>query len=105
MKRVLIFIVLLALLALPLTASAENTYKTYFYDVWGDPIASPDGYDVERTLSGKTLGIGDFSMPQDLFVYQGRVYLIRVISGSSCWIKTTRWWIKSGSSTVERKRS
>lgn len=76
MKRVLIFILLLALLALPLTASAENTYKTYFYDVWGDPIASPDGYDVERTLSGKTLGIGDFSMPQDLFVYQGRVYLL-----------------------------
>lgn len=50
-----------------LTASAEEPYDVYNYDRWGDAVPSQAGYITERVVSGKDLGIGELSKPQDIF--------------------------------------
>lgn len=50
-----------------LAASADEPYDVYNYDRWGEAIPSQAGYIAERSVSGKDLGIGHFSSPEDIF--------------------------------------
>ena len=52
---------------LSVTAFAEEHYDVYNYDRWEEAIPSQAGYMATRSVSGKDLGIGDFSEPSDLF--------------------------------------
>lgn len=52
---------------LHVTAFAEEHYDVYNYDRWEEAIPSQAGYMAVRAVSGKDLGIGDFSEPSDLF--------------------------------------
>ena len=54
-----------SLLSLP--AAAEEHYDVYNYDRWEEAIPSQAGYLAKRSVSGKDLGVGDFSEPSDLF--------------------------------------
>ena len=64
---------LLLLGAIPASAESSQVYapalsfRSYTYSRWGDPIACPDPYTVEKVVTGVDLGIGDFKKPNDLF--------------------------------------
>lgn len=45
---------------------AEEHYDVYHYDRWEEAIPSQSGYLAVRSVSGKDLGIEDFSEPSDL---------------------------------------
>ena len=52
---------------LTLTASADEPYDVYNYNRLGEAVPSQAGYVAERSVSGRELGAGAFSSPQDLF--------------------------------------
>ena len=69
-------LVLAALLGLAVPAGAAGTYKSYIYDQRGEPVAAPELYTFDRTVSGQSLGLSALSKPADLFTdREGRVYL------------------------------
>lgn len=45
----------------------ELSFRSYTYSRWGDPIACPDPYTVEKVVTGVDLGVGDFKKPNDMF--------------------------------------
>ena len=54
----------------------ELSFRSYTYSRWGDPIACPDPYTVEKVVTGVDLGIGDFKRPNDLFASEdGYLYI------------------------------
>ncbi len=59
-----------------LAVSAEEHYDVYNYDRWNEAIPSQAGYLAERAISGKDLGVGDFSEPSDLFLDAHDQFLI-----------------------------
>lgn len=50
-----------------ITAFADEPYKGYSYDWWGDTVPSQNGYVVDKVMSGQDIGCGDFTTPADLF--------------------------------------
>ncbi len=48
---------------------------TYNYDYWEEIRESPDAYKVKTVLHGATLGIGDFNMPEGVFVSGSDIYV------------------------------
>lgn len=59
--------ILTAASCLSIAASGEEHYDVYNYDRWNEAIPSQAGYLAVRTVSGRDLGIGDFSEPSDIF--------------------------------------
>lgn len=54
----------------------ELSFRSYTYSRWGDPIACPDPYTVEKVATGVDLGIGDLKKPNDLFASEdGYLYI------------------------------
>ena len=72
----------LPLLAALLTACASlpgaaESFKTYSYNSWDEPVETPDAYVFERAVTGESLGIARLGGPTDCFVSaQGEVYLL-----------------------------
>ncbi|MGB4476134.1 MAG: hypothetical protein WBJ04_05390 [Bacillota bacterium] len=51
-------------------------YPSYVYDFWHQSVPAPDAYLPVRAVSGRDLGIGDFSDAQDLAVGRdGTIYI------------------------------
>lgn len=50
-----------------LTAYADEPYVSYNYDNWDDAIPSQCAYEVERTMTGKNLGLDRLRDPNDKF--------------------------------------
>lgn len=58
------------------TAFADEPYDVYNYDSNGSAIPSQAGYTAVKSVSGNSLGISDFSSPNDIFVdADGAVYI------------------------------
>lgn len=71
MKRisVLTLTVIMLLLSMPLTASANDIpYDSYNYDYWDNVVFTPAPYVPDGTISGVGLEVGQFSSPQDMCV-------------------------------------
>ncbi|QHW34498.1 gluconolactonase [Paenibacillus rhizovicinus] len=69
-KRVLLLVAIVSLMAsfvIP-RASAAAPYEAYNYDYYGDSAPLPAPYLPDVAITGKSLGIGDFKDPNDLFV-------------------------------------
>ena len=62
--------------------SGEVPYKGYNYNVWRESSLSPNGYQVEKVVSGTDLGVGSFVNPQDIFVSDSELVYI-LDSGNS----------------------
>jgi tetratricopeptide (TPR) repeat protein len=60
----------------PAVAGESVPYVTYTYDQWQTPVDSPAGYRPVRSIDGVSLGVGRFSSPQDLFVWQESILYI-----------------------------
>lgn len=59
------------------TALALVPYESYTYNPWGEPVPAPLPYVPRRVIEGRTLGIGQFRSPQDVFVGSDQtVYLL-----------------------------
>lgn len=64
MKRLIgIATALAAVSSMAITAFADEPYDTYSYDMWQDPIPSQAGYMVERTVTGRDMGLEALSDP------------------------------------------
>ncbi len=50
-----------------LAVSADEHYDVYNYDRWNEAIPSQAGYLASHSVSGRELGIGEFSAPSDIF--------------------------------------
>lgn len=94
MKRVAAALLALVLTALsfPLTALADTVpYDSYNYDYWENIVFTPAPYVPGGTITGVSLGIGNFSNPQDICVApNGNLYIadtgnnrIVVVSGQT----------------------
>lgn len=61
----------------PAILHAESIpYRSYIYNAFGDPVASPDGYRPTGAWTGADLGAGPLKEPSDLFVAEdGRIFL------------------------------
>lgn len=59
--------ILTAASCLGVIASGEEHYDVYNYDRWNESIPSQAGYLATRAVSGKDLGVGDFSDLSDIF--------------------------------------
>lgn len=53
--------------SMAVTAFADEPYNTYSYDNWQDPIPSQAGYRVERTVTGRDMGLEALSDPESEF--------------------------------------
>ena len=73
MKRLFTFILLIIILTN--YASALDEGKGYLYDQKGRSVPAPSGYNYSKTITGSTLGIGDFSKIGDLFVGGNKIYI------------------------------
>jgi len=75
MLIVLAAVVLLVSGAVP--AAAAVPYENYNYNYWRDAVPSPEAYLPSRSITGVSLGIGDFLEPTDLFATkEDGVYLL-----------------------------
>ncbi len=63
---IMVAIVLVTMVAVP--ASAQVAYYGYSYNAWKKSVPAPTGYMPDNYYSGASLGIGDFSKPQDFFI-------------------------------------
>ena len=63
---IMVVIVLATMVAVP--ASAQVAYYGYSYNAWKKSVPAPTGYMPDNYYSGTTLGVGDFSKPQDFFI-------------------------------------
>jgi tetratricopeptide (TPR) repeat protein len=65
-----------ALLLFPaITVRAEKAPYTYIYDYWGDYRESPDAYEASFSVTGESLGIGDFNEPQGMYIKGNLIYI------------------------------
>ncbi|RAP76159.1 NHL repeat-containing protein [Paenibacillus montanisoli] len=79
-KRMLLLAAILSLLmtvaAVP-PASAAAPYEAYNYDFYGDAVPLPAPYLPEYAITGKSLGVGDFNQPSDMYVAKdGAIYVL-----------------------------
>ncbi|TFE23054.1 NHL repeat-containing protein [Cohnella luojiensis] len=78
-KRVLLLAAILTLattIVVP-SASAAAPYEAYNYDFYGDPAPLPAPYLPDYSISGSSLGVGDFNQPNDMYVTQdGIIYIL-----------------------------
>ncbi|WP_308639346.1 NHL repeat-containing protein [Paenibacillus silvisoli] len=81
-KRVLLLAAIVSLLVTlfdvqPAPASAAAPYEAYNYDFYGDAVPLPAPYLPEYAITGKSLGVGDFNQPSDMYVAKdGSVYIL-----------------------------
>ncbi|MEN2984908.1 MAG: YIP1 family protein [Dictyoglomaceae bacterium] len=74
MKR-LLFITLFISLILEITFGG-TPYYTYIYNEKRRPVPSLPGFEPEKIITGESIGINNFSSPQDLFVdKEGNMYI------------------------------
>ena len=76
--RTVVFVAILTVCMLAETVLAVAStipYDTYNYDYWDDIVYTPAAYIPEKNVSGASLGIGNFSTPQDLYVASDGVYV------------------------------
>lgn len=71
-----VFALLMALSAFTVCAGASSAYQTYTYSIDGEPLYSPDAYDVEKTVTSEDMGLeiplnspSDIITDKDLKVY------------------------------------
>lgn len=67
-KRIITLICLLVWLLMPVQVSAQEPYRGYNYDSYFSSVPAPNVYGQDSCVTGVSLGIGDFSEPQDLYV-------------------------------------
>jgi hypothetical protein len=67
-----------SLLACAMPVLAEDAAeRSYTYDEWRRPVASPAGYEAVAQVFGQDLGIGPWNAPTDLFITgNGDIYLL-----------------------------
>ncbi|MCS7201714.1 MAG: YIP1 family protein [Dictyoglomus sp.] len=74
MKR-LLFITLFISLILEITFGG-TPYYTYIYNEKRRPVPSLPGFEPEKIITGESIGVNNFSSPQDLFVdKEGNMYI------------------------------
>jgi DNA-binding beta-propeller fold protein YncE len=59
------FVMSLSVMAVNISA---ESYVSYNYDDWGDPIPSQAGYIADKAVSGVDIGVGNLYEPADLFI-------------------------------------
>jgi tetratricopeptide (TPR) repeat protein len=64
------------------SSDAEVPYQTFTYDKWGNATPAPNGYLPEKSINGSSLGVGDFSEPQDMFYCKARHEIYIADSGN-----------------------
>lgn len=69
-------IICFALIAMSVATSAAVPYVSFNYDYEGKPIQTSDIYEPNRLLVGNQLSVGDFIDPQDIFVYEGKLFVL-----------------------------
>lgn len=68
MKRLIgIATALATISSMAISAFADEPYNTYSYDNWQDPIPSQAGYRVDRTVTGRDMGLEALSDPTSEF--------------------------------------
>lgn len=66
---VLLLTAVMCLGLFPMAASADGLpYDTYNYDYWENIVHTPAAYVPDTSISGVSLGIGDFVTPQDICI-------------------------------------
>ena len=73
---ILPLIICLIMGAVGINASAAVPYASFNYDFDGEPIRTSDIYEPVQLIIGDKLSVGDFISPQDIFVYNGRLFLL-----------------------------
>lgn len=69
-------LVFLLLFSCVVNADGEGIpYRGYNYDYWGEAVPSPAPYVPEDSISGRDIGVGNFSQASDLFVTSDRIYI------------------------------
>jgi DNA-binding beta-propeller fold protein YncE len=67
---------LLVLLSASHALAADQSYQSYIFDQWGNPVPTPISYVPVDVVRGEELGIGKFDGPQDLFIsHDGSIYI------------------------------
>ena len=51
-------------------------YRGYTYNIWGDSVPAPAGYIPEGTVYIQDYGFEPLNAPQDLFVYEDKLYIV-----------------------------
>ncbi len=67
--------VLLCGCALPCAAASSKTNDSYTYTASGDVVPDKEIYDAVRHISGEQTGSQAWSLPEDLFIYNGNYYI------------------------------
>ena len=69
MRKIVSIIMVVAMLAATaLPASAQVAYEGYSYNAWKTSVPAPTGYMPDEYYTGYSLGVGDFSNPQDFYI-------------------------------------
>jgi len=72
-------------------ASASAPYEAYTYNYYHDAVPLPAPFLPEQAVTGRSLGVGDFNQPNDLFVTEdGIIYVLD--SGNARIIKLDSGW-------------
>lgn len=50
--------------------------ESYSYDIWGNVVAAPAAYELERTVYGSELGLGSMATASGIFYRNEKVYII-----------------------------
>ena len=79
----LTLVMVLGLLPVTASASAEVPYQTYTFDKWSNTTPSPTGYLPTRSIGGAQLGCGNFSDAMDMFYSEELQELYVVDSGNA----------------------
>ena len=54
--------------------------ESYSYDIWGNVVAAPAAYELEKTVYGADLGVDNMASATDVFYRDGKIYL--AVSGA-----------------------
>lgn len=65
-------LVLCAILGFGTVSYAADSYS---YDIWGNVVAAPAAYELERTIYGSDLGADNMSTASDVVYRDGKVYI------------------------------
>lgn len=69
-------IMLVVLLLVSSSQAMAESYHSYTYDWWGEPVPAPPAYVWSKNIRGEDLGVGPFDQPRDLCVAQNGDILI-----------------------------
>ena len=67
-------LVICAILGFGTVSYAADSYS---YDIWGNVVAAPVAYELERTVYVSNLGIDSMTAAQSIFYRNGKVYIPR----------------------------